>query len=52
VLPSADLEVCASGVLWPTQGDPAYALVNDDASASSDHRLVWMDIALPGERCP
>ena len=52
VLPSADLEVCASGVFWPTADDPAFALVNDDAESSSDHRLVWVDIALPGTRCP
>ena len=51
-LPSADLEVCASGVYWPTAEDPAFALVNDDTAASSDHRLVWVDIALPGRRCP
>jgi hypothetical protein len=51
VLPSADLEVCASGVYWPTSADPAFKLVNDDAEASSDHRLVWVDIALPGARC-
>jgi hypothetical protein len=31
--------------------DPAFTLVNDDAEASSDHRLVWVDIALPGTRC-
>lgn len=52
VLPSADLEVCASGVYWPTAEDPAYALVGDDTAASSDHRLVWVDIALPGRACP
>lgn len=51
VLPSSDLEVCASGVFWPTQDDPAHALVNDDPAASSDHRLVWVDLALPGARC-
>ena len=49
---SADLAVCASGVYWPTQNDPAFARVNDDAATSSDHRLVWVDIALPGARCP
>jgi len=43
LLPSADLQVCRSGVYWP----------QDEAlSRSSDHRLVWLDIALPGERCP
>jgi hypothetical protein len=52
VLPSADLEVCASGVYWPRPDDPEFSLVNDDASASSDHRLVWIDLALPGQRCP
>ncbi|MFM7709118.1 MAG: endonuclease/exonuclease/phosphatase family protein, partial [Gammaproteobacteria bacterium] len=52
VLPSAGLEVCATGVYWPTADDPAFALVNDDAEASSDHRLVWVDIALSGTRCP
>jgi len=44
VLPSADLTVCASGVVWPeAETGPAM---------SSDHRLVWVDIALPGQRCP
>lgn len=52
VLPSQDLAVCASGVYWPTQDDTEFALINDDAEASSDHRLVWIDIALPGHRCP
>lgn len=52
VLPSKDLEVCASGVFWPRADDAEFALVNDDAEQSSDHRLVWIDIALPGRRCP
>jgi len=44
VLPSADLTVCASGVFWPTdEAGPAM---------SSDHRLVWVDVALPGQGCP
>ena len=43
LLPSTDLEICRSGVYWP----------DDDVLArSSDHRLVWLDVALPGERCP
>lgn len=43
LLPSTDLQVCRSGVYWP----------EDEALASSsDHRLVWLDIALPGARCP
>jgi len=44
VLPSADLTVCASGVVWPTE--------ESGPAMSSDHRLVWIDVALPGQRCP
>ena len=43
LLPSTDLSVCRSGVYWPEE---------DSLAGSSDHRLVWLDIALPGERCP
>jgi len=43
VLPAAELKVCASGVYWPTEADgPAY---------STDHRLVWIDVALAGQGC-
>ena len=52
VLPSKDLEVCASGVFWPAPDDAMWRLVNDDVRASSDHRLVWVDVSLPGKRCP
>ncbi|NDD75469.1 MAG: endonuclease/exonuclease/phosphatase family protein [Gammaproteobacteria bacterium] len=52
VLPSKDLQVCASGVFWPTPAEPMWRLVNDDVRASSDHRLVWVDVALPGFTCP
>ena len=51
LLPSSDLEVCASGVFWPTSSDAEFALVNDDVESSSDHRLVWIDVALPGKHC-
>ncbi len=51
VLPSRGLAVCNAGVFWPTPGEPEYALVNDDTAASSDHRLVWLDLGLDG-RCP
>lgn len=49
VLPSAELEVIASGVFWPTADDPHGALVArvDDRDASSDHRLVWVDLRWP-----
>ncbi|MEZ4437421.1 MAG: endonuclease/exonuclease/phosphatase family protein, partial [bacterium] len=49
VLPSADLQVIASGVFWPGPDDPAAALVDrqGERDPSSDHRLVWLDLRLP-----
>jgi Endonuclease/Exonuclease/phosphatase family len=48
VLPSRELEVAAAGVFWPAPGDPLAPLVAEtkDERASSDHRLVWVDIRL------
>ncbi|MEM8915084.1 MAG: endonuclease/exonuclease/phosphatase family protein [Pseudomonadota bacterium] len=46
VLPSADLTVVGSGVFWPEEGDPHFELIGEDGQATSDHRLVWVDIAL------
>ena len=43
VLPSADLTVVDSGVLWPAPGDPLAEIVE----RASDHRLVWVDIRFP-----
>jgi endonuclease/exonuclease/phosphatase family metal-dependent hydrolase len=51
VLPSREIAICGGGVFWPQQDDPLYELVNDDTAATSDHRLVWIDVALSG-RCP
>ncbi|WP_394225038.1 endonuclease/exonuclease/phosphatase family protein [Pseudoalteromonas spongiae] len=45
VLPSANLKVLNSAVFWPAKGKQGAHLVAD-RSASSDHRLVWVDIAL------
>jgi len=46
VLPSrAGWSVVDSGVYWPRTGDPGSALVETRA-ASSDHRLVWVDLVL------
>lgn len=45
VLPSRELEVTGSGVFWPAANDPLRRLVGDgETEASSDHRLVWVDI--------
>ncbi|WP_372839941.1 endonuclease/exonuclease/phosphatase family protein [Phaeovulum sp.] len=43
VLPSADLAVSGSGVVWPAPGAP----LAEAAAAASRHRLVWVDIELP-----
>jgi hypothetical protein len=43
VLPSADLGVTGSGVLWPVANDPLAA----DLAAASRHFPVWVDIAMP-----
>ena len=53
LLPSKGMPVCAGGVFWPPQGDPAAGLVwGDHPPPSSDHRLVWLDIIADGARCP
>jgi hypothetical protein len=43
VLPSRDLTVIASGVIWPAPDDPLAAT----AAIASRHRLVWVDVTLP-----
>lgn len=43
LLPSADLDVIASGILWPGPGAP----LAETAARASRHRLVWVDLALP-----
>ena len=53
LLPSRGLPVCAGGVFWPAETDPAAALVwGDRPPPSSDHRLVWLDISSDGAQCP
>lgn len=41
VLPSSNLEVFASGVFWPLDYQPSSKLAK-----ASDHRLVWVDLAM------
>ncbi len=46
VLPSkAGFKLLDSGVFWPTKESSEYRLIAD-RSASSDHRLVWLDLKL------
>lgn len=42
VLPSAGLEVVASGVVWPGEGEP----LADTVREASRHRLVWVDLVI------
>ncbi|MCG2624263.1 endonuclease/exonuclease/phosphatase family protein [Arthrobacter sp. I2-34] len=48
VLPSRDLAVAGAGVFWPRTGEPGAELTGPFPCATSDHRLVWVDLALPG----
>ena len=51
VLPSRDLAVVGSGVFWPTADDPLARLVRMTPTvASSDHRLVYLDLAITPPR--
>jgi endonuclease/exonuclease/phosphatase family metal-dependent hydrolase len=43
VIPSIELPVIDSGVFWPAPTDNTFRLVAS-RSASSDHRLVWIEI--------
>ncbi len=48
LLPSNDMTVTASGVFWPETSDSLHPLVaGAEHPASSDHRLVWIDVAWP-----
>ncbi|MCP5088021.1 MAG: endonuclease/exonuclease/phosphatase family protein [Rhodobacteraceae bacterium] len=44
VRPSKSLKVLDSGVFWPTPDAPLFDLIGLDGNASSDHRLVWVDL--------
>jgi hypothetical protein len=48
VLPSRGLRVTGSGVFWPTTDDPLSRLTGTFPFPSSDHRLVWVDLVVPG----
>ncbi len=50
VLPSKALRITDAGVFWPLQADPLFALVGEFPFPSSDHRMVWVDVRVPGYR--
>jgi hypothetical protein len=45
VLPSDSFTIAEVGVFWPPANDELARLVTIEPLASSDHRLVWVDIA-------
>lgn len=48
ILPSTDIQVLQGGVFWPKVAEPLSRLVKMTSSAaSSDHRLVYLDIIVP-----
>jgi hypothetical protein len=51
VLPSTGLEIVGSGVFWPKKSHPLARLIvpgdyRGRRPATSDHRLVWVDVAI------
>lgn len=48
VLPRKNLRILDAGVFWPTTDDPLFSLVGTFPFPSSDHRLVWIDVTVPG----
>jgi hypothetical protein len=48
VLPRINLRITAAAVFWPTQADPLFRLTGVFPFPSSDHRLVWVDVHVPG----
>ena len=50
VLPSKQLHIADAGVFWPAdENSPGWDLVGAGFPAiSSDHRLVWVDVSVPG----
>lgn len=48
-LPSSNLTVVDAGIFWPESGDPLAALLYAGERETTDHRLVWVDVALPAQ---
>ena len=48
VLPSRPLKLTTAKVFWPLQEDPLFGLVGVFPFPSSDHRLVWAEVKVPG----
>jgi hypothetical protein len=50
VLPSRNLRMLAARVFWPLSSDPLFRLVGVFPFPTSDHRLVWVDVRVGGDR--
>ena len=49
VLPSRQLRIVDGAVFWPIRGDDLFRLTGSFPFVpSSDHRLVWLDVMVPG----
>jgi Endonuclease/Exonuclease/phosphatase family len=48
VLPHKSLRIQDAAVFWPVQADPLFRLTGVFPFPSSDHRLLWVDVSLPG----
>jgi hypothetical protein len=48
VLPRQSMKIVGSGVFWPLMSDPLFRLVGVFPFPTSDHRLVWVDVKVPG----
>jgi hypothetical protein len=48
VLPRVNLRIVDAAVFWPLSSDPLFPLVGTYPFPSSDHRLVWVDVWVPG----
>ena len=50
VLPRKNLAIQDAAVFWPTSDNPLFPLTGPGFPAvSSDHRLVWVDVKVPGK---
>jgi hypothetical protein len=48
VLPRKNMKIIDGRVFWPLSTDPLFSLVGTFPFPSSDHRLVWIDVSVPG----
>jgi hypothetical protein len=48
VLPRKNMRITEAAVFWPTSNDPLFRLVGTFPFPSSDHRLVWIEVRIPG----